>query len=596
MHYRTIRNDESEPNVIGKTSFIMDYKRLPYGISSFTQLRNQNCYWADKSMFIPQIEEAGNFLYLIRPRRFGKSIFLGMLSAYYDVEGKKDFSSLFKETWIEKHPTSLQSRYQVLFFDYSLAASGTGSLDDNFNAYSGIVLDEFIKKYAKYYDEDTIAKVKSCQDAASKLNTITMSAKARKIPLYLIVDEYDNFTNNVLSEKGEKVYHALTHAQGFYRDFFKLFKGTFERILMMGVSPVTVNDLSSGYNIATNISMDPTFNMMLGFSELELREMIEYYSELGLIKLSADKLVADMKPWYDNYCFAEQSFGVDPSMFNNDMVIYYLRSIIRTGKPPVEMIDPNTMTDTGKLKKIIYLDKLKGDRHSLLREITNQGYIYAELHESFPAQDLVDPELFPSLLYYYGLLTIVGKKGRRVKLGIPNENVRRQYYAYLIEEYGKEANIKASVIGDYYDEMAFEGNLEPVFKYITQGYQNCTSIHSNIQQERNIQGFIAAYLNQANYYMVVQEMELNGGYCDMALIPDKIHYPEIEHSYLLELKSLKTSASDGDVEEAYKQAVKQLAQYANDARLPQMMNGTHIHQVAIVYRGNYLAKIKETTE
>ena len=409
-----------------------------------------------------------------------------MLSAYYDVEGKEDFPSLFKDTWIEQHPTSLQSRYQVLFFDYSLAASGTGSLDDNFNAYSGIVLDEFIKKYAKYYDEDTVAKVKSCQDAASKL------------------------TNNVLSEQGEKVYDALTHAQGFYRDYFKLFKGTFERILMMGVSPVTVNDLSSGYNIATNISMDSTFNMMLGFSELELREMIAYYSELGLIKLPADQIVADMKPWYDNYCFAEQSFGVDPSMFNNDMVIYYLRSIIRTGKPPVEMIDPNTMTDTGKLKKIIYLDKLKGDRHSLLREITNQGYIYAELHESFPAQDLVDPELFPSLLYYYGLLTIVGRKGRRVKLGIPNENVRRQYYAYLIEEYGKEADIKASVIGDYYDEMAFEGNFVSVFEYITQGYQNCTSIHSSIQQERNIQGFIAAYLNQANYYMVVQEMELNG--------------------------------------------------------------------------------------
>ena len=124
----------------------MDYKRLPYGISSFTQLRNQNCYWADKRVCSYHRPRGGNFLYLIRPRRFGKSIFLGMLSAYYDVVGKEDFPSLFKDTWIEQHPTSLQSRYQVLFFDYSLAASGTGSLDDNFNAYSGIVLDEFIKK------------------------------------------------------------------------------------------------------------------------------------------------------------------------------------------------------------------------------------------------------------------------------------------------------------------------------------------------------------------------------------------------------------------------------------------------------------------
>ncbi len=571
----------------------MEYKTLPYGISSFTQLRNQDCYWVDKSMFIPKIEEAGNFLYFIRPRRFGKSIFLGMLSAYYDIEGKENFASLFKDSWIAKHPTPLQGHYQVLYFDYSLAASGIGSIDDNFNDYSAIVLDEFIKKYAKYYDEDTVKKVKGTNNAASKLNAITMAAKSKGNELYLIIDEYDNFTNNVLSEQGEKVYHALTHAQGFYRDYFKLFKGTFARILMMGVSPVTVNDLSSGYNIATNISMDSTFNMMLGLSEAELRQMIEYYRGLGLIKIPTDKLVADMKPWYDNYCFAVESFGVDPSMFNNDMVIYYLRSIIRTGKPPVDMIDPNTMTDSSKLKKIIYLDKLKGDRHSLLREIMNNGYIYAELHDSFPAEALVDPNLFPSLLYYYGMLTIVGRKGRRAKLGIPNENVRRQYYSYLIEEYGKDTEMNSTVLGDYYDEMAFDGNVEHVFEYITEGYQKCSSIHSNIQQERNIQGFIAAYLNQSGYYLIVQEMELNGGYCDMALLPDKVHYPEIEHSYLLELKYLKPNASDKEIKESFEQACVQLAQYQDDIRLPQMTSGTKLHAVAIVYRGKTIAKLKE---
>lgn len=572
---------------------MMEYKKLPYGISSFTQLRNQNCYWADKSMFIPQIEDAGNFLYFIRPRRFGKSIFLGMLSAYYDVEGRKDFTSLFADSWIAEHPTALQGHYQVLYFDYSLAASGIGSLEGNFNDYSAIVLDEFIKKYAKYYDEDTVEKVKGANNAASKLNAITMAAKAKGNALYLIIDEYDNFTNNVLSEQGEKVYHALTHAQGFYRDYFKLFKGTFERILMMGVSPITVNDLSSGYNIATNISMDSAFNRMLGLSEAELRKMIDYYRGIGLIKIPTDKLVADMKPWYDNYCFAVDSFGVDPSMFNNDMVIYYLRSIIRTGKPPVDMIDPNTMTDSAKLKKIIYLDKLKGDRRSLLREITNKGYIYAELHDSFPAEALVDPDLFPSLLYYYGMLTIVGRKGRRVKLGIPNENVRRQYYSYLIEEYGKDTDIKPSVIGDYYDEMAFDGTLDHVFEYITDGYRKCSSIHSNIQQERNIQGFIAAYLNQSGYYLIVQEMELNGGYCDMVLVPDKVHYPEIEHSYLLELKYLKPNVSDNEVKVSSEQADAQLRQYAADARLPQMTNGTELHAVTIVYRGTEIALMKE---
>ena len=311
----------------------------------------------------------------------------------------------------------------MLYFDFSRAAAGTEGLEENFNAYCETVLNGFAEKYAQYYQPSFLEEFKKAKDAAKKLNLINDRAKAANISLYLIIDEYDNFTNNILSEEGEAVYHALTHTQGFYRDFFKLFKGMFQRILMMGVSPVTVNDLNSGYNIGTNLSMDPIFNMMLGFSETEVREMIEYYRGLGLIKAPTDQLIADMKPWYDNYCFAKDSLGIDPKMFNSDMVIYYLRHFIRTGKAPEEMIDPNTMTENAKMKKIIYLDKLKGDRKAVLKQIVKDGYIWAELRESFPAEDLVNPELFPSLLYYYGMLTIVGKRGRRVKLGIPNESI-----------------------------------------------------------------------------------------------------------------------------------------------------------------------------
>ena len=404
----------------------MDYKRLPYGVADYTWIKSQNRYCTDKTMFIPKMEDAGDFLYLIRPRRFGKSVFLTMLQAYYDIEKKDSFHTTFKDTWIESHPTEGLGKYQVLYFDFSRAAAGPSTLEENFNQYCNSVLDGFIKKYAAYYDEDfNMEEYLGFSGASYKLNALNAYSKSKGTQLYLIIDEYDNFTNNILSEEGEAVYHALTHAQGFYRDFFKLFKGMFQRIMMMGVSPVTVNDLNSGYNIGTNLSMDPMFNMMLGFSENEVREMIEYYREVGLIKVPTDQLITDMKPWYDNYCFAKDSLVTDPKMFNSDMVIYYLRHFIRFGKAPDEMVDPNTMTDYAKMKKIIFLDKLQGDRKSVLKEIINQGYIWAVLRESFPAEDLVDPDLFPSLLYYYGMLTIIGKRGRRVKLGIPNEIHRR---------------------------------------------------------------------------------------------------------------------------------------------------------------------------
>ena len=245
------------------------------------------------------------------------------------------------------------------------------------------------------------------------------------------------------------------------------------------------------------------------------------------------------------------------------------------------------------MKKIIFLDKLQGDRKSVLKEIINQGYIWAELRESFPAEDLVDPDLFPSLLYYYGMLTIIGKRGRRVKLGIPNENVRRQYYGYVLDEYNRDTKINNNHLADRYDVMALDGNIKPAIEYIAEGYRNCTSIHSSIQAERNLQGFIAAYLNHSGYYYIIQEMELNGGYCDLTMIPDLTRFPEVAHAYLLELKYLKTGDTDEEGNKALEEARTQLEQYAQDTRLPQLMNGKPIHKIAIIYKGNDLWKITE---
>ena len=571
----------------------MDYKALPYGMPNFTWIRQENYYWADKTMYIPKMEKAGNFLYLIRPRRFGKSVFLTMLEAYYDIEKKDSFHEIFKDTWIESRPTDKQGKYQVLYFDFSRAASGKDGLEQNFNAYCETKLNGFAEKYAKYYKPNFLTDYANAKDAAAKLNLIEDRANALGIQLFLIIDEYDNFTSNVLSEEGEEVYHALTHAKGFYRDFFKLFKGMFHRIMMMGVSPVTVNDLNSGYNIGTNLSMDPEFNMMLGFSETEVREMIEYYRNAGLITAPTNQLMADMKPWYDNYCFAKRSLDTDPKMFNSDMVIYYLRYFIRNGEAPDEMVDPNTMTDYAKMKKIIFLDRLQGDRKSVLKQIINEGYIWADLRESFPAEDLVEPDLFPSLLYYYGMLTIIGKRGRKVKLGIPNENVRKQYYGYVMDEYNYEAKIDDMHLADHYDQMAIEGDIRPAIDYIAKGYKNCTSIHSSIQAERNVQGFVAAYLNHSGYYYVVQEMELNGGYCDLTMIPDNVRFPEVAHGYLLELKYIKTTDSDEVGNNAIEEAKAQLEQYAQDPKLPQLMNNHPFHKVVIVYKGNDLWKVEE---
>ena len=191
------------------------------------------------------------------------------------------------------------------------------------------------------------------------------------------------------------------------------------------------------------------------------------------------------------------------------------------------------------------------------------------------------------------MLTIVGKRGRRVKLAIPNENVRRQYYGYIMDEYNREAKMNSNHLADESDTMALDGIIKPAIEYIAQGYKNCTSIYSGIQAERNLQGFLAAYLSNCGYYMVIQEMELNGGYCDLTMIPDITRFPEVEHAYLLELKYLKTSDSDEEGTKALEEAMVQLEQYAKDNRLPHLMSNRPIHKIAIIFKGNDLWKVEE---
>ena len=410
-------------------------KQVPYGISDFSRVRRDNMYYVDKTMHLPLLENEASYLFFIRPRRFGKSIFISMLHAYYDIRQKDKFDEVFGNLWIGHNPTSLRNRFLVLHLDFSQVGGTIEQLEENFNSYCGVKLDGFIQDYRQYYSDECVKRVLEATKATDKLNLINDETKRRDLSTYLIIDEYDNFTNTVLNEQGEKVYWAMTHAEGFYRDIFKKFKGTFERIFITGVSPVTLDDVTSGFNIGWHISPKEEFNQMLGFSTEDVHEMFTYYKDNGQIRPDADveAIIEDMKPWYDNYCFAKKAFYTQSRVFNCDMVLYYLRNYMAHGEGPDEMIDPNTKTDYNKMRRLIQLDKLDGDRKGVIRTIAETGQIVAKLEETFPAHKITDPLIFPSLLFYYGMLTIKGVRGDKLILGIPNKNVRKQYYSYLLE-------------------------------------------------------------------------------------------------------------------------------------------------------------------
>ena len=273
-------------------------KEIPYSVSDFIEIIRSNMYYVDKTMYLPKLEEQPRNLFFIRPRRFGKSLWTSMMCAYYDLNRKDEFQELFGNLWIGKHATELHNKFQILYLDFSKIGGDIKELKEKFNSYCNIRLNNFIEKYADAYRPETVESIKRAYSAVDKLNMIDAEAKDANMQLYLIVDEYDNFTNVVLNEHGEKVYWALTHAKGFYREIFKVFKGMFTRIFMTGVSPVTLDDLTSGFNVGWHISTNPKFNQMLGFSTEEVREMFEYFKSAGKVRPDCDveSVIAEMKP------------------------------------------------------------------------------------------------------------------------------------------------------------------------------------------------------------------------------------------------------------------------------------------------------------
>lgn len=572
-----------------------NFKRIPYGIADFKQVRKENKYLVDKTIFFERMENAGNFLFLVRPRRFGKSLFLDMLETYYDINEKDNFQKLFKGLYVADHPTPEQGEFQVLHLDFSMVGSDLENLYENFNRYLSQRCLLFAKKYAAYYSDDFLEDMEKEETGMAMLNLIHGVSHDLDLKLYLIVDEYDNFTNNVLNVKGQQAYHELTHGTGFYRDIFKLFKPMFDRIIMLGVSPITLDDLTSGYNIALNMSLDARFNQMLGFSEKDVREMIRYYKAVGAIgdDKTEDAIINDMKPWYDNYCFSRRSYATDPKMFNCDMVCYYMSTLVDTGYRPDDLVDPNTMTDYGKLKRLIEIDNRKENRLQIIHEIAEKGYIYGTLVSHFPAERIMDYDNFVSLLYYYGMLTIGGVEGELLTLAIPNNNVRLQYYHYLLDEYNTIAPVKTSELSLRYGRAALHGDWHPLIEFICKAYHDTTAVRQLIEGERNLQGFMNAYLTLTNYYQVAPEMEFSHGYCDFFLLPNYLTYPMVAHSYILELKYLKTDATEAEAAKQWEGAVEQIKGYAADKKLQSMLHGTQLHAIVIQIKGYDLMRFDE---
>ena len=571
-------------------------KALPYGISDFPRIMREDYYYVDKTRYIEMLERQPPYLFLIRPRRFGKSLFLAMLEAYYSIDYADRFEELFGELHIGRHPTRRHNSYMVLRFNFSEVSSKLETVERSFSEYCCMVMKNFILKYEHLLGSGVWKIVNPDETNPEQMLAALKEYVSRTdCPrIYLLIDEYDNFTNTILSSYGQERYREKTPGDGLIRGFFNNVKAStsnagaaVERLFITGVSPITMDDVTSGFNIGTNISMLPQFNNIIGFSEGEVREMIAYYKDEGSLPedVTVDGLVKIMKPWYDNYCFSSRK--LEERMFNSDMTLYFLNSYLQQQLPPEMMVDNNIRTDYNKLRHLVQIDKTFGANASVIQQIVAEGSTTAQIATSFPAEKMTDTENFKSLLFYFGMLSIQGTDFGSAILGIPNLTVREQLYTYLVEAYreAKMFDLDLSSFSGLVKEMALRGEWEPVFRFFAQELKRQSAIREFIEGEAHVKGFLLAYLGLTQGYVILPEHESSKGYADFYMMPDLLHQPDIAYSYIVEVKYAKRDASDAEIASLKKEAADQLRSYAADERVLGTKGHTRLGLITLVFKG-----------
>ena len=574
-------------------------KRIPYGMQNFEDIIKEDCYYVDKTPFIEQIEESNKYFFYIRPRRFGKTLTLSMLENYYDINKKDKFEEIFGKLYIGQNPTPKHNTYLIIHLNFAEVAAGLDDYKDGLDNHCSLVFNFFCDIYAHILPAGIKEGLEKLTDAVSQLRFLCQKCQEVGKKIYLFIDEYDNFTNMILAHEEHLMrYRNQTHGEGYLRQFFNTIKGaagnTLGRVFVTGVSPVTMDDLTSGFNIGTNYSLSPDFNEMTGFTEEEVRQMLDYYGSVLPFNHTTDELIKVMKPWYDNYCFAEERYG-ETTMYNSVMVLNFVDNYIRSEyQIPKKMVETNIRIDYDKMRMLIRHDKEFAHDASIIQQLVTQGFVIGTLNENFPAERINDPDNFLSLLFYFGMVTIDGTYDGETKFIIPNEVVRDQMYTYLLDTY-KENDLVYDRYskGKLESKLAYHGEYKPYFEYIADCLKKYSSQRDKQKGEAFVHGFTLAMTSQNKFYRPISELDNDGGYADIFLSPLCDIYKDMVDSYIIELKYCKCQTTDEQVKKLFEEASAQISRYAESDMVREAVKTTKLHKLVVIYRGAEMVACEE---
>jgi hypothetical protein len=531
--------------------------KFPYGIADFYQLRTEGYFYVDRTDYLPRIEEAGKQLLFLRPRRFGKSLLLSILENYYDLAKAGDFERLFGGLAIGRNPTPKRNQYFVLKWDFSAVEPLGTPQQVRDSLHRGI--NQRIQGFATYYQAHLTEPIQIIpEDALASFQSLLSAVKATSHRLYLLVDEYDNFANEILmggQPASRSNYDGLLRGEGALKTIFKTVKAAaagwgLDRVFITGVAPIVLSDMTSGYNVAENIYLDPRFHDLCGFTEAEISQALNGVTAgCGLPAGDAEKALTQMRLYYNGYCFAETP--ADP-MYNPTLAIYFLKHFQSHCKAPSNMLDSNLAMDRGKLN---YVAASPGGAEVIVDALQNDADLSVPLlADRFGVEDMltVDKDLsfLVSLLYYFGVLTLAGRSAYGdLQLRIPNTVVRGLYLErlrslLLPETKDQQEGLRAAQVAHR------DGDLQPLCDFIEQHYFTVFSNRDYIQaNELTIKTAFLTLLFNNQLYVMESETGAGRQYADLTLLvrPGARQYQVFD--LLLEFKFLKPGDLDLSGEE-----------------------------------------------
>ena len=531
-------------------------KKLPYGISDYERIKTNNYYYVDKTMYIEKLEDLPQpYIMLLRPRKFGKTLFTSTIENYYDVKKKDKFEELYKDTYIGKNPTSLKNSYHILRFNFSgIDTSNEEMTMKGFKSKTISSIRFFVEKYGLdfYINEN--------DDAENILDNLIKAFNIQRAndKIYVIIDEYDHFANELLGFNTDQ-FKILLSKNGKVRKWYEILKeGTetvVDRIFITGVAPITLDSLTSGFNISTDITKDEDFNGMLGFTEEELMKLMDVQE---ISKEEQNVLLPIMRENYDGYKF---SINGKERIYNSNMCLYFLSNEVRLKRMPDSLVDVNIASDYSKIGKM--LDLCKGEKRAEIIEKTVSGEgILSEITQKFnPAMEFTDTDLV-SMLYYLGYLTIVGEELGMPELKVPNKVMREIYSDYFIKLLDDQAQM--SIDNDEYNEilrqLALEGKIDKITEILQKYLKNLSNRDYQRFDEKYIKLIFYCISMNLKIYNVKSELEVQREYPDILLVPrDR---SKGYNSVMIEFKYLKKN-EENKLKEKQKEAKEQIIKYSN---------------------------------